>query len=90
MALIVAPWAVDLRAAERREHRRLLRPEDSQVGRLAAARRRFQWQVALGVINLVFTLIAIWMVDSWGRRPLLIWGMAVVALVAGGLRPSCC
>lgn len=38
------------------------------------------WQVVLGVINLVFTLVALWKVDSWGRRPLLVWGMAVVAL----------
>jgi MFS transporter, SP family, arabinose:H+ symporter len=39
----------------------------------------FQWQVALGVVNLVFTLIAIPLVDSLGRRPLLIWGMTAVA-----------
>jgi SP family arabinose:H+ symporter-like MFS transporter len=39
-----------------------------------------QYQVALGVINLIFTVIALWKVDSWGRRPLLIWGMAVVTL----------
>lgn len=39
-----------------------------------------QYQVALGVINLVFTLVALWKVDSWGRRPLLIWGMLVVTL----------
>lgn len=43
-----------------------------------------QYQVALGLINLVFTLIAIWKIDSWGRRPLLIWGMAVVTLAMAG------
>lgn len=37
-----------------------------------------QFQVAIGVINLVFTIIALWKIDSWGRRPLLIWGMAGV------------
>jgi MFS transporter, SP family, arabinose:H+ symporter len=42
-----------------------------------------QFQVGLGVINLIFTLIAIWKVDSWGRRPLLVWGMAVVTLTMG-------
>lgn len=41
------------------------------------------YQVALGFINLFFTLIALWKVDSWGRRPLLVWGMAVVALSLG-------
>jgi MFS transporter, SP family, arabinose:H+ symporter len=39
-----------------------------------------QYQVALGLINLIFTLIAMWKIDSWGRRPLLIWGMAAVTL----------
>ncbi|MCF6222512.1 MAG: sugar porter family MFS transporter [Flavobacteriaceae bacterium] len=36
-----------------------------------------QFQVAIGIINLVFTLIAIWKIDKWGRRPLLIGGMTV-------------
>ncbi len=43
----------------------------------------FQYQVALGVINLIFTLLAIWKVDTWGRRPLLLWGMVVVTLMMG-------
>jgi len=42
-----------------------------------------QYQVALGFINLIFTLIALWKVDTWGRRPLLIWGMVVVTLMMG-------
>jgi SP family arabinose:H+ symporter-like MFS transporter len=37
-----------------------------------------QFQVAIGIINLIFTVIALWKIDSWGRRPLLIWGMASV------------
>ena len=41
------------------------------------------YQVLLGFINLIFTLIALWKVDTWGRRPLLIWGMAVVSLSLG-------
>ncbi|MCK5834981.1 MAG: sugar porter family MFS transporter [Lentisphaeria bacterium] len=40
----------------------------------------FQYQVILGLINLIFTVIAIFKIDSWGRRPLLIWGMACVTL----------
>ena len=43
-----------------------------------------QYQVALGLINLIFTLLAIWKVDRWGRRPLLIWGMSVVTLSMAG------
>ncbi|MFT4567931.1 MAG: SP family arabinose:H+ symporter-like MFS transporter [Saprospiraceae bacterium] len=37
-----------------------------------------QFQVAIGIINLIFTIIALWKIDSWGRRPLLIWGMLAV------------
>jgi MFS transporter, SP family, arabinose:H+ symporter len=40
-------------------------------------------QVLLGLINLVFTLVAMWKVDSWGRRPLLVWGMAIVSASMG-------
>lgn len=43
-----------------------------------------QYQVALGAINLVFTLIAIWKIDRWGRRPLLIGGMTVVTAAMAG------
>jgi SP family arabinose:H+ symporter-like MFS transporter len=42
-----------------------------------------QYQVALGFINLVFTLVSIWKVDTWGRRPLLVRGMAGVTLTLG-------
>jgi MFS transporter, SP family, arabinose:H+ symporter len=38
------------------------------------------YQIALGLINLIFTLLAIWKIDSWGRRPLLVGGMAFVAV----------
>ncbi|MCB0689528.1 MAG: MFS transporter, partial [Saprospiraceae bacterium] len=39
-----------------------------------------QFQVAIGLINLLFTIIALFKIDSWGRRPLLLWGMAAVCL----------
>ena len=35
-----------------------------------------QFQVAIGIINFIFTIIALWKIDKWGRRPLLIGGMA--------------
>jgi len=45
-------------------------------------------QVGFGFINLVFTILALLVIDHWGRRPLLIGGMAVVTLslgIIGGL-----
>jgi len=39
-----------------------------------------QFQVAIGLINFIFTVIALLKIDSWGRRPLLIWGMASVCI----------
>jgi SP family arabinose:H+ symporter-like MFS transporter len=46
-----------------------------------------QFQTILGVINLVFTLLALLLIDKLGRRPLLIGGMAavVLTLVLAGL-----
>ena len=37
-----------------------------------------QFQVAIGMINLIFTILALWKIDKWGRRPLLIGGMTAV------------
>ncbi|WP_285010378.1 MFS transporter [Pedobacter faecalis] len=44
-------------------------------------------QIILGLANMLFTLVAIWKVDSWGRRPLYIFGTigATVALFLTGL-----
>ena len=39
-----------------------------------------QFQVMFGIINLIFTIIALCVIDKLGRRPLLIGGMAVVSV----------
>jgi SP family arabinose:H+ symporter-like MFS transporter len=47
----------------------------------------FGGQVTIGIVNVLFTLVAIFTVDKWGRRPLLLLGvsLAVVALAAIGV-----
>ncbi len=47
----------------------------------------FQFQVGFGLVNLIFTLIALSVIDRLGRRPLLIGGMSmvVIALAVTGL-----
>jgi SP family arabinose:H+ symporter-like MFS transporter len=40
-------------------------------------------QIGFGFINLIFTILALTVIDRWGRRPLLIGGMAVVTLTMG-------
>jgi SP family arabinose:H+ symporter-like MFS transporter len=47
----------------------------------------FLGQIIFGVANLLFTFIAIWKVDDWGRRPLYIVGTlgATVSLVVTGV-----
>lgn len=44
-------------------------------------------QVIFGVANMLFTLIAIWKVDSWGRRPLYLFGTAgaTITLILTGV-----
>jgi len=46
-----------------------------------------QFQIILGLINLVFTILAMLVIDKLGRRPLLIGGMmvVVVTLVLAGI-----
>jgi SP family arabinose:H+ symporter-like MFS transporter len=41
----------------------------------------------IGFFNMIFTFVAIWKIDYWGRKPLLIWGFAglCVALMSIGL-----
>ncbi len=39
-----------------------------------------QYQVILGLINLIFTIFALLVIDKLGRRPLLIGGMTVVVI----------
>ena len=44
-------------------------------------------QVTIGIVNVLFTFVAIYSIDKWGRRPLLMFGVAgaVISLLAGGL-----
>ena len=41
--------------------------------------------VFMGIINISFTLVAIFTVEKWGRKPLLIWGSLGMALGAFGV-----
>ena len=41
--------------------------------------------VLMGIVNIAFTLLAIFTVEKWGRKPLLIWGSLGMALGAAGV-----
>ncbi|HEX5552160.1 MAG TPA: sugar porter family MFS transporter [Chitinophagaceae bacterium] len=47
----------------------------------------FGGQVTIGIVNVIFTCIAIFTVDKWGRKPLLFLGvsLAIVALILIGV-----
>ena len=42
-------------------------------------------QVGFGLINLVFTVLALLTIDRWGRRPLLVGGMGAVTLTLAAI-----
>ncbi|HEV2832694.1 MAG TPA: sugar porter family MFS transporter, partial [Hanamia sp.] len=44
-------------------------------------------QVIIGLVNVIFTFVAILTVDKYGRRPLLLWGVggAVISLIVLGI-----
>lgn len=44
--------------------------------------------VIMGIVNIAFTLVAIFTVDRWGRKPLLIWGSIGMAVGAIGVAMS--
>lgn len=44
--------------------------------------------VIMGIVNIIFTLVAVFTVESWGRKPLLIWGSLGMALGALGVALS--
>ena len=41
--------------------------------------------VIMGIVNITFTLLAIYTVEKWGRKPLLIWGSLGMAIGAAGV-----
>jgi len=48
-----------------------------------AASSAFQQSVMVGVVNLLCTILAIWLVDKWGRRTLLLAGISLQTLALG-------
>jgi len=42
----------------------------------------------MGIVNILFTLVAVFTVEKWGRKPLLIWGSLGMALGAFGVAVS--
>lgn len=42
-------------------------------------------QVTIGIVNVLATFIAIWKIDDFGRKPLLLTGLAGVILTLGGV-----
>ncbi|MBK8944686.1 MAG: sugar porter family MFS transporter [Ignavibacteriae bacterium] len=47
----------------------------------------FWSQVTIGIVNVIFTIVAIYTIDKFGRKPLLIWGVsgAVISLIVVGI-----
>ncbi len=44
--------------------------------------------IIMGIVNILFTLVAVFTVEKWGRKPLLIWGSFGMAIGAFGVAAS--
>jgi len=42
-------------------------------------------QILVGAVNMLFTVVAIWTVDRWGRKPLMIFGSAGMGIALFGM-----
>jgi SP family arabinose:H+ symporter-like MFS transporter len=51
------------------------------------AESAFTQTIIIGFVNMVFTLVAVWLIDKTGRKSLLVWGIAgmVICLFATGI-----
>ncbi|MCE7043758.1 sugar porter family MFS transporter [Dyadobacter sp. CY312] len=51
------------------------------------AESAFTQTIIIGLVNMIFTLVAVWLIDITGRKSLLIWGVAgmVICLFATGI-----
>ncbi|MDR2627249.1 MAG: MFS transporter, partial [Dysgonamonadaceae bacterium] len=54
----------------------------------AGAEGGMKQTVIMGIVNILFTVVAIFTVDRWGRKPLLIVGS--IGMAAGAFAVACC
>ncbi len=58
-------------------------PKIFQLAGFASASGAISATLGVGLVNVLFTSLSLWLLDKWGRRPLLIWGVTgmVVSLL---------
>ena len=74
-AVIVAVGLFFLQQLERHQCRDLLRPGDLQSCRLPSGETRILATVGIGTVNFATTVLAMFLIDRLGRRPLLVLGL---------------
>ena len=67
-------------AARRHQRGAVLRPADVRRTWASRANASFAQTVIMGIVMVVFTLVATVTVDKWGRKPLLILGAIIMAV----------
>jgi MFS transporter, SP family, galactose:H+ symporter len=58
-------------------------PKIFQIAGFGSASGAIMASLGLGIVNVLFSILSVWLLDKLGRRPLLIWGMVgmVVSLL---------
>ena len=78
-------WIGGFPAVYRHKYGDLLRADDFQFAGLQSNAAAILATAGVGIVNVLFTVVALWLLDRVGRRPLLLYGLVGMVVSLGTL-----